>query len=105
MFKMFYHTIFIFFIGFFKYCFMNILSFSFEFILFIESIELFLLWNINYNDKKDIKININDNIPKFKKIKRLIDLNSPLMNDTKKKKIMQNISTNNYLKMTIMIKF
>jgi hypothetical protein len=51
--------------------------------------------NINYNNKKDIKINVNDNIPKFKKIKRLIDLNSPLMNEPKKKKIMQNVSTNN----------
>ena len=51
--------------------------------------------NINYNNKKDIKINLNDNISKFKKIKRLIDLNSPLMNEPKKKKIMQNISTNN----------
>ena len=51
--------------------------------------------NIIYKKKKEIKSNLNDNISQYKKIKRLIDLNSPLLNEPKKKKILQNVSTSN----------
>lgn len=51
--------------------------------------------NTNNKNKKVFQTNLNDDISQRKKIKRLIDLKSPLLNETKKQKIFQNASTNN----------
>ena len=54
--------------------------------------------NNNRNENEIIKFNPFDNSNQLGKIKRLMDLNSPSMRESRKIKILQNASTNNFFK-------